>query len=510
MGKLLLGIDAGTSGVKAVLFDESGEVLAEATQVVPILNPEPEFAEQDMNTVWKSVCLAVSQCLDRAGVTGEDVAALGVSGQGTGCWLLDHQGQPLGNAIIWIDGRAKGLLDEWKAEGKTVRAFDLSSNSLFTGSPAVLLAWLKRNRPEIFSHIGLFLFAKDWVKFKLTGTVSTDLSDLSMFPLPLGVGLEEILEILGIPEVKGFLPPLQEAWRIAGVVTKEAAEATGLRAGTPVITGLVDVASCALALGIVRPGQVYSILGTTSFNAFLTEKGPLLFQPREVGISVAYLFPNTFLRAMGTMSGTLSLDWFLEHFFGENRLQYLSKGEFFSALEKEMEGIPPGSEGVVFLPYISPGGERAPFLDPHAQGIFFGLRYSHTRFHLLRAVYEGVAFSILDCFRALSFTVPELRFCGGGAKSDFWCQLVADVLNARVVVPKGQELGALGVALLAGVGAGMYRDIHDAVEKTFVVKKTFMPRESVSQLYQERFILYRKLRESLREAWVLNDRAEDF
>lgn len=510
MKELLLGIDVGTSSVKVVLFNALGNVLSEASEVVPILNPEPEFAEQDMSVVWKSTCSAIRQCLSGAKVTGKDVAAIGVSGQGTGCWLIDCQGNPLGNAIIWIDGRVKALLDDWRKKGKSSEVFALSSNSLFTGSPSALLAWLRQNDPERFSNIGHFLFAKDWIRFMLTNVIATDLSDLFMFPLPLEGDWSKVPEILGIPEVREFFPPVRKAWEISGEVTKEAAETTGLSVGTPVVTGLVDVASCALALGIVYPGQVYSILGTTSFNAFFTEKGPLLFQPPEVGISVAYLFPNTFLRAMATMSGTLSLDWFLERFFGEDRSRYLSKGEFFSALEKAMEDIPPGSEGVVFLPYISPGGERAPFLDPHAQGIFFGLRYNHTKFHLLRAVYEGVAFSILDCFQGLSLPISEVRFCGGGAKSDFWCQLVADVLRARVVVPKNQELGALGAALLAGVGAGIYRDVYDAVERTFVVKKVFEPRERVSQFYQERFTIYRKLRELLHELWAYNDGAKYF
>jgi len=506
MEKLLLGIDVGTSSVKAVLFSGSGEVLAESARAVPILTPEPGFAEQDMNNVWEVVCCVISQCLSRAGVAGSDVAAVGVSGQGTGCWLIDRSGKPAGNAIIWIDGRAKDLLDTWKKEGKTSEVFRLSSNSLFTGSPATLLAWLKGNRPEIFTRARYLLFAKDWIKLRLTGEVSTDLSDLFMFPLPLKGGVESILEVLGIPEAGEFLPTVRKAWEIAGTVTREAAETTGLQPGTPVVAGLVDVASCALALGIIRPGQVYSILGTTSFNAFLTEEeDPLLFEPQEVGISVAYLFPGNFLRSMATMSGTLSLDWFLEHFFGEDRSQYLSRREFFAFLEEKISKVPPGSEGVMFLPYISPGGERAPFLNPHAQGVFFGLRYHHTKFHLLRAVYEGVTFSVLDCFRALSLSFPELRFCGGGAKSDFWCQLVADMLNARVVVPKSQELGALGVAMLAGVGVGVYKDVYDAVERVFQVKKVFEPREELSRFYGERFAVYRRLREFLQELWILND-----
>nr|MDW8081817.1 FGGY-family carbohydrate kinase [Candidatus Calescibacterium sp.] len=510
MGKLLLGIDVGTSSIKVALFHASGETLVEATQAVPILNPEPEFAEQDMNAVWESTCLAVRQCLSRASIVGENIAAVGVSGQGTGCWLLDRQKNPLSNAIIWIDGRAKALLDEWKRDGKVARVFALSSNSLFTGSPVALLAWLKRNRPEDFRRVGYFLFAKDWVRLKLTGVIATDSSDLSMFPCSVEGDCYEILEVLDMPEVGDIMPSPRKAWEVVGEVMREAAEVTGIPVGTPVVTGLVDVASCALALGVVHLGQVYSILGTTSFNAFLAEKGPLLFQPQGVGISVAYLFPNTFLRAMATMSGTLSLDWFLERFFGENRSQYLSKREFFLALEKVLEDVPPGAEGVMFLPYISPGGERAPFLNPHAQGVFFGLRYNHTKAHLLRAVYEGVAFSVLDCFQSLKLPVSELRFCGGGAKSDFWCQLIADVLNARVIIPKNQELGALGAALLAGVGAGVYRDVYDAVERTFVVKNVFEPRERISQFYRERFAVYRELRESLKKLWVHNDQMRYF
>lgn len=510
MKEFLLGIDVGTSGIKVVCFNALGETLAEATRVVPILNPEPEFAEQDMCVIWESTCSAVRQCLECMGISGRDIAAIGVSGQGTGCWLLDRHGNPLDNAIIWIDGRAKKLLDRWKEEGKCEEVFARSSNSLFSGSPAVLLAWLKQNRPEKFKNIGYLLFAKDWVRFRLTGVIATDLSDFFMFPLSLDGGCAEILEILDITEIKESLPPVRRAWEVVGEVTKEAASITGLSPGTPVVTGLVDVASCALALGIVHLGQVYSILGTTSFNAFLTEKGSYLFEPKGVGISVAYLSPNTFLRAMATMSGTLSLDWFLEHFFGENRSQYLSKGEFFAALERAMKEIPPGAEGALFLPYISPGGERAPFLNPHAQGVFFGLRYNHTKFHLLRAVYEGVAFSIADCFQSLSVPVSELRFCGGGAKSDFWCQIVADVLNTRVIVPKNQELGALGAALLAGIGAGVYKDVYDAVEKTFAVKKTFVPDERVARFYRERFFVYKRLRESLEELWSQNDQVRYF
>ncbi len=413
--------------------------------------------------------------------------------------------QPVGRAIIWIDGRTKSILDDWQRSGKHLLAFEKSSNSIFTGSPVAILRWLKEERPQTLRKTCHFVFAKDWIRYKLTGTLATDASDFCMFPLPLEEDVRSILELFDLAELRDIFPPMQEAWKVVGGVTEEASSLTGLQVGTPVVVGAVDVVSCALALGILRLGQAYSILGTTCFNAFLTEKSPELFAPSGVGISVFYPLPGTFLRAMATMSGTLSLDWFLTRLLGKEEDFLHRKEALFARLEEEVQSVPPGAEGLLFLPYISPGGERAPFVDPRARGTFFGMSYVHHEANFLRAVYEGISFSILDCFTSLASSFEEMRLSGGGAKSNFWCQLVADIVGTSVIVPRVRELGALGVALLAGVGVGVFRDLFEAVDMTFQVDRVFYPRAPLHEFYREKFLVYRKLRESLSGLWQMND-----
>lgn len=505
----LLGIDVGTSAVKVVLFDLQGKVIAATSKTVPIYSEKPDYAEQNMNEIWDIATHSIAACLAESHVDPALIVSIGVTGQGTGCWLLDESLQPVGNAIIWIDGRAKSIIDEWKKDGRHLLAFEKSSNSIFTGSPVAILGWLKEEKPEVLKRAKHFVFAKDWVRYKLTGVLATDASDFSMFPLPLEEKVHSILNIFDLEELEEILPPMREAWEVVGTITREAASLTGLRVGTPVITGVVDVAACALALGILRSGQAYSILGTTCFNAFLTERSPKLFEPPGVGISVFYPLRETFLRAMATMSGTLSLDWFLTHVLGKEREFCEQKEKLFVSLEEEIRQISPGAEGLIFLPYISPGGERAPFVDPRARGVFLGLSYTHRDVHLARAVYEGISFSVLDCFQSLAAPFEEMRLSGGGAKSNFWCQMIADMTGVKVVVPKVRELGALGVALLAGVGVGIFADPSQAVEATFRIDRIFYPDSLLHQFYQEKFLVYRKLREELGAIWEMNDRIQE-
>ncbi|MGC8778646.1 MAG: FGGY-family carbohydrate kinase, partial [Candidatus Caldatribacteriaceae bacterium] len=405
----LIGIDIGTSAVKVVLFDPQGKVVASSSSAVPIYSEKPDYAEQNMDEIWNIAARSVAACLGKSRIDPSSIVAVGVTGQGTGCWLLDDRCRPVGNAIIWIDGRAKSILNRWKEDGKHLLAFEKSSNSVFTGSPVAILRWLKEENPELLERARYFVFAKDWIRYKLTGVLATDASDFCMFPLSLDGEITSILDIFDLKELEGIFPPMHDAWEVLGTVTEEAASLTGLRAGTRVVTGVVDVAACALALGILHPGQAYSILGTTCFNAFLTQRSPRLFEPPGVGISVFYPLKGTFLRAMATMSGTLSLDWFLTHVLGKEKEFSENKEALFTRLEEEVQRVAPGAEGLVFLPYISPGGERAPFVDPGARGMFFGLSYAHRDEHLLRAVYEGISFSVLDCFKALSSPFEEMR-----------------------------------------------------------------------------------------------------
>lgn len=211
MKKLLMGVDVGTSGIKVVIFDLEGSVLASAAEEVPIISRKQDQAEESMQVIWEKTSQAIRRCLNSCGEdVASSIAALGVTGQGTGCWLLDSNLDPIGNAIVWIDGRTKQLIDLWKEDGKHMEAFRLTSNSIFTGSPLAILAWLKENQPELFRRARHFVFAKDWVKFKLTGKIVTDLSDLFMLPYPIDGDVRQVLELFDLPEVEGLLPPFKD------------------------------------------------------------------------------------------------------------------------------------------------------------------------------------------------------------------------------------------------------------------------------------------------------------
>jgi len=501
--QLLLGIDLGTSRVKSVLFDRKGSIHGIDEAALEIESPVADSAEQDMEDLWKTTAKTVAGALAKRKADSSRVAAVGVAGQGTGCWLLDENKKPLGKAITWLDGRSRSEIERWRRDGRYHQVFEMTGNSMFPGSPASILSWLKKAHPKAFDHARYLIFAKDWVKFKLSGKLSTDPSDISVFPRPLNGEMREILDILDLTAIEDTFCPLESSTAVVGEVTAEGAELTGLPEGTPVVGGVVDVVASALSLGIFEEGQAFSIVGTTCFNGILTGKREHLFEPQDVGISVAYPFPPFYVKAMGTMAGTLNLDWFVEKFLADESARFSNRQGFFSFLETEVRKIPPGSEGLVYHPYLSPGGERAPFVEPLARAQLSGLSHTHTRFHFLRAVYEGVAFSILDCFRAVPQEVSEIRIAGGGAKSGVWGQIISDVLGIPVVIPRVQELGALGAALTAGVGVGIYSDLPEAVRHTLHTDRTYYPDGKNFEFYQEYFELYLEVRHRMKYFWQL-------
>ena len=501
--QLLLGIDLGTSRVKSVLFDRKGSIRGMDEAALKIESPVADSAEQDMEHLWVMTAKTVSGALKKGKADSTSLAAVGVAGQGTGCWLLDENKEPLGRAITWLDGRSRSEIEEWRKDGRYHQVFELTGNSIFPGSPASILSWLKKTNPQTFEGARFLIFAKDWVKFKLTGKLTTDPSDMSVFPRPLTGEMAEVLEMLDLTEVERMLCPVESSTAIIGEVTEESARLTGLSEGTPVVGGVVDVVASAISLGVLSEGQAFSIVGTTCFNGILTGNRAHLFEPQDVGISVAYPVKPFYVKAMGTMAGTLNLDWFVEKFLADEHARFSDQQEFFSFLEKEIQKIPPGSDGLIYHPYLSPGGERAPFVEPLARAQFSGLSHLHTRYHFLRAVYEGVAFSILDCFHAVPQEVSEIRIAGGGAKSGVWGQIIADVLGIPVIVPRVQELGALGAALTAGVGVGIYSDLPEAVQHTLHTDRTYYPDGKNFEFYQEYFELYLEVRHRMTYFWQL-------
>ncbi|UCF95151.1 MAG: carbohydrate kinase [Desulfobacterales bacterium] len=498
----LLGIDAGTSLVKAVVFDHQGHEVGLARARVPIETVRKNWAEEDMEQVWEAVKETIRMCLQENKIAASDIAGIGVTGQGDGCRLIDRRLRPVRKSILWIDGRAGEIITAWEKAGLGRAGFDISGSAVFSGAPAAILEWLRRHEPDCLKEAAHFLFAKDWIKLQLIGEIATDASDASRAPFDIRKGgySADLFEMLGLSEFQPLFPKIRPSIEVIGEVTRAAARETGLRAGTPVINGMIDVVACGVGVGAVNHGQAYSIVGTTCFNGVIMDRVDL--EPAGIGMTLAYAFANQILRAMPSLAGTPNLDWFVEQFCGPEKAQAAQdKQALFKLLEEEVRKVPVGCEGLVYHPYINPGGERAPFVKPSATAQFFGLSLNHSRWHLLRAVYEGVVLSMLDCYEHIPIPMSKLMLCGGGAQSPLWCQIIADATGKSVQIPSGSELGALGASMMTALATGIYQDIREAVDRAVKITSVFAPNPENNQLYRKLYRLYQSLYEHAWDDW---------
>lgn len=487
----LLGIDAGTTSIKAVAFTPDGTEIADAARETPVVSPRPGWVEQDMVTTWERTAEAIHEVVETLPAEAE-IAAVGVVGQGGGCWLVDDDGDPVRNAVLWSDGRAADYVREWY-EGTTYDdIFERTGYGLFPGLPLTVYRWLADEEPETVESADTTFFCKDWLKFRLTGERTTDPSDASLahYRPDRQAFSPAIARRLGAETLAALVPDPVDGDGVVGRVTAAAADVTGLPDGTPVVSGTMDVAASAFGSGVAEPGGYSSVIGTTLQNQTL-RPDPEISGPRS-GYTLALGIDGMGLRAMGAMTGTPNLDWFVDELFD---------GVDVSSVEERVRSVPVGAEGVVYHPYLSSGGEKAPFVNPGARAQFTGLSPDHTRDHLARAVYEGVALAMRDCYEHLPGTPDRVHLSGGGTRSDLWCQMFSDCLDAEVAVPAGEELGAKGAALLAGVGVGFYDDLPSAVEQATAVTETYNPRSAESRRYDQWYDVYRMTRERLGKVW---------
>ena len=495
----LLGLDVGTSLIKAVVFDLDGTEIASGSQAVAVQSPQPGWTEQDMEDVWAAAAAAMRDALAQTGSAG-DIAALAVAGQGDGAWMIDAQGQPVAPAPLWSDGRATATIERWAASGALSRLYERGGTVLWPGSQAALLAWYEEHEPELLQRVDTVFCSKDWIRFRLTGTIGTDQTDGSIpfMDLSRRAISSEQFEFADLATHAQRLPPVGDSTDVVGSVTVAAAAATGLRAGTPVVAGLLDVTANAIGVGAIDGGQAFVTLGTTALSAVVLDQP--VFEPPDIGASICHAPPGRWMRAFGAMAGTPNLDWYLatmgEGICAEAEAQ---ERDGYAQLEAEVVSSAAGAGGVIYHPFLL--GERVPFLEPKARGSFFGLSMGTTRADVARAVSEGIAFAIRHCFEAIGQPVTEVRLSGGGARSHVWSQILADVTGTTMSVPSGSQFGALGAAITAGVGIGLYADYEAAVRRCVRIERVHEPAMEHRAIYDERFQLYIDLIDAMQPYW---------
>ncbi len=500
MACYLLGIDIGTSGTKTVLFDEKGNTVVSATREYPMYQPNIGWAEQDPGDWWEATYTTIREVIAKSGVKPADIKGVGLSGQMHGAVLLDRDSKVLRRAIIWCDQRSAAECEQITSLVGKERLIEITANPALTGFTAAKVLWVRNHEPETFEKVKKILLPKDYVRFKLTGEFATEVSDASgmqFMDVPERKWSDELLSRLGLD--KDLLGKLYESQEVTGVISREASELTGLAQGTPVVGGAGDNAAGAVGNGVVKPGIIFSTIGTSGVIFAYSDK--VSIDPLGRVHTFCHAIPNTW-HIMGVhQAAGLSLKWFRDNFcIEEKRTAQLMDVDPYVLMDREAEKVSPGSNGLIYLPYLM--GERTPHRDPNAKGVFFGLSAKHDKRDMLRAVMEGVVYSLKDSMeiiKGMGVAIKEIRASGGGGRSRLWRQMQADVFGTGITTVSSVEGPAFGVALLAGVGAGVYKSVEEACEATIRVTTRQEPDMALNSRYMQFYAIYRRLYGALKE-----------
>ena len=495
-----IGIDIGTSGTKTALFDEGGVLLASYTGEYPMRQPCNGYAEQDPADWWHAVVNGLRAVLGKSGISAADVGGIGLSGQMHSMVMLDENDRVLRPAILWCDQRTAAECAEITALVGAERLMAITMSPALTGFTASKILWVRNNEPQVYGKCRRVLLAKDYIRYMLTGELATDVSDASgtqLLDIAARDWSAEVLSKLGID--RAWLPRVVESLEITGALSATAAELTGLCKGTPVVGGAGDNAAAAVGTGVVRDGTAFTTIGTS--GVVFAHTSVLSPDPKGRFHTFCSAVPGAW-HVMGvTLSAGLSLKWFRDNFCTSELEAAEQMGiDPYILMDRAAAEIPIGSDRLLYLPYLM--GERTPLLDPYARGMFFGLSAMHSRAHLLRAVMEGVTFSLRDClslFKQQGIRPVSMMACGGGGSSPLWRQMLADVFGCSVRTAKSAEGGALGAAILAGVGTGAYASVEQGCDALIRMKAEQAPIAENVQAYQPYYELYSGLYAKVKE-----------
>jgi xylulokinase len=500
--KFLLGIDIGTTSTRALLINENFKLVSSSTGEYKLITPRPGWAEQIPEDWWIATVKTIKDVINKSHVNPKDIVGVGLSGQMHGSVFLDDNGEVIRPAILWNDQRTQKqceLIYETFGHDNFIK---LSYNRALPGFTAPKILWLRENEPENYKRVSKILLPKDYVRYKLSKTYATEVSDASgtiLMDIPSRNWSDEILSGLAID--RNLLPDIFESEIISSKVSREASKLTGLIEGTPIAGGGSDNAAGGVGSGIIRENLILDSIGTS--GVIFTSVNKPLYDPEGRVHSFCHAVKEKWHLTGVTLSAAGSFRWYSDTFGAPSEMIKKHPGDsVYSLLDMQAEGIPAGSEKLIFLPYLS--GERTPHADPSARGVFFGISYLHKPDHFVRAIMEGVAFSQMDCFLLMSevagISTDKIILSGGGSRSRIWRQIIADTLNKKVITLKIDESPSLGAAIIAGKGCGIFPDLTAISDKIISnIDEENNPVDKNVKIYNKIYKIYKSLYASLKD-----------
>lgn len=505
MPNYLLGIDRGTTNIKAVLFDLNGEEVKKSICPCEEINhPAPGWSEQDMDMIWDRTKKAINDLWSER-IKAKDVIAIGFSGQGSGIFTIDKKGNPARAGIVSTDIRAKKIVDKINTPEIFNEVYGLSRGSLSEASPVTLLRWIKNEEPDNYNRIDKIMFSKDWVRFKLTGDIGTEPTDASggiLMDVTKNNYSQRILEIAGVGDSFAKLPRLLSSHEICGKVTKAAAKETGLLQGTPVVAGAHDICSVSFAAGGIDEGHLTTTIGTWGLNMAVLDKLEKVKSNKGLIYTIFSVVPNKYVLVTGDANSGSALKWFVDQFCEIERQESDRRNiDIYQLCDEKIKNIKPEKLSMIYHPFLN----GSPVIKSTARAGFYGIGAWNNRIDMLRAVYEGVVFSQYDYISNISkiIDIKEHWLVGGGAKSNIWVQMFADIIDSEIFACGENELAAKGAALCAGLGAGVYEDFESVkgICDKLNTKKVFTTDKEARKVYLEKFKIYKKLVNGMDEIW---------
>ncbi len=505
---VLIGIDAGTSVIKSVAFTTAGEQIAVAATPNVYETLADGGVEQDMARTWINTVQTLKQLSEKIPNLASRLIAISVTGQGDGMWLIDKHGEPVAPAWLWLDARAASIAEEFTRHSDYPAHYKRTGTSVNACQMSIHLAWMARHRPEVLARATSAFHCKDWLYFKLTGERAADPSEANFTfgQYASRTYAPHVLDALGAPDAKRLLPPIVEGTAVAGALSTEAAKLTGLKAGTPITLGYVDVICTGLGGGLFDPlGRIgCTIVGSTGMHMRVAPTATDVKLNAEMsGYTMCFPVPGMYAQMQSNMASTLNIDWLLDIARGMLKDEGVerTRSDLLNGLDEKVMARTPGR--VLYHPYISHAGERGPFMEPAARAMFTGLEIGQGFSDLMRGVYEGLCFASRDCYAAMGNIPDEIRVTGGAARSNALLLILASTLNARVRSVSREEAGAAGAAMMAAVQQKLYPDMKTCVAQWVdpLLGGITAPDAYLSAIYDRSFTLYKETREKMQPVW---------